>query len=72
MSNEPGDALDEVRAVEERLATTNVLMAEWAACKLESTPSLVERLEQMGYQVRGKSREAVEEVLKNPPSRPTA
>lgn len=72
MSNEPGDALDEVRAVEERLATTNVLMAEWAACKLENTPSLVERLEQMGYQVRGKSREAVEEVLKNPPSRPTA
>lgn len=72
MSNEPRDPLKDVRAAEEQLATTNVLLAEWTACKLDDSPALIERLERMGYEVHGKSREAITEMLKHPPTRPAA
>lgn len=72
MSDEPDDPPQDMRAAEEQLTATNVLLAEWTACTLEDSPPLVERLEQMGYDVGGKSREAVAEVLKRPPTRPTA
>lgn len=70
MSDEPDDASEGVRAAEEQLTATNAVLAEWTACTLQDSPALVERLEQMGYDVRGKSREAVAEVLKHPPTRP--
>jgi hypothetical protein len=53
----------------DRLTTTNALLAEWAACSAEQSPPLIERLEAMGYAVRGKSHEEVAEVLRRPPER---
>ncbi|MGH1574267.1 hypothetical protein ACRAWG_31040 [Methylobacterium sp. P31] len=70
MSDEPDDPPEAMRAALDQLAATNVLLAEWTACALEDSPTLIERLENMGYEVRGKSREGVVEVLKQPPSRP--
>jgi hypothetical protein len=52
------------------LAAMNARLAEWAACSAEESPSLVERFEAMGYEVRGKSREEIAEVLRHPPTRP--
>ena len=51
-----------------RLASMNEMLAEWASCAAADSPSLIDRFETMGYQVRGKSREDVAEVLKHPPS----
>ena len=51
------------------LHTMNDRLAAWAACTAEDSPSLIERLEAMGYAVRGKSREEVEAILRCPPTR---
>ena len=64
----PGDAVAFDSA--ERLADANALLAEWAACSAEASAPLIDRLEALGYAVRGKSREAVAEVLKHPPTGP--
>jgi hypothetical protein len=48
----------------------NALLAEWAACSAAKSEPLLERLEMMGYEVRGKARDEVTEVLKHPPTRP--
>ena len=48
----------------------HALLAEWAACSAETSAPLIDRLEALGYAVRGKSREAVTEVLKHPPTGP--
>jgi len=69
MIDEPDHPSASMRAAVEQLTATNVVMAEWAASALENSPSLVERLELMGYDVRGKSHGAVVEVLKHPPTR---
>ncbi len=53
----------------ERLEDTNALLAEWAACSADASSPLIERLEALGYAVRGKSREEVAEVLRHPPGR---
>ncbi|GJD92660.1 hypothetical protein BHAOGJBA_6216 [Methylobacterium hispanicum] len=53
----------------ERLEGTNTLLAEWAACATQNSPSLIERFEAMGYAVRGKSHDEVAEVLRRPPER---
>lgn len=53
----------------ERLEQINALLAEWTACSADASAPLIERLESMGYAVRGKSREAVAEVLRHPPGR---
>lgn len=53
----------------ERLEDTNALLAEWAACSADASAPLIERLEALGYAVRGKSREEVAEVLRHPPGR---
>ena len=68
------DAADPEGAIDasaERLASMNEMLAEWAACAAADSPSLIDRFEKMGYQVRGKSQEEVAEVLKHPPSEPT-
>lgn len=72
MSDKPEDLSNDMRAAEEQLTATNVLLAEWTACTLENSPALIERLERMGYDVRGKSRDDVAEVLKHPPTRLTS
>ncbi|GJD61035.1 hypothetical protein [Methylobacterium frigidaeris] len=51
------------------LQTMNDRLAAWAACTAEDSPALIERFEAMGYEVRGKSREEVEAVLRCPPTR---
>jgi hypothetical protein len=70
MRTEADDAVQHVQAAERRLAEMNALLAEWAACAVEESAPLIERLEDLGYAVRGKSREAVAEVLRHPPTRP--
>lgn len=72
MSEADDDAVQQVEAAERRLATMNALLAEWAACAVEESAPLVERLEALGYAVRGKSHEAVAEVLRHPPTRAPA
>ncbi|MGY2048123.1 hypothetical protein [Methylobacterium sp. JK268] len=54
------------------LTTMTDRLAEWAACSAEESPSLIERFAAMGYDVHGKSREEVAEVLRHPPTRPVA
>lgn len=70
MTTESNDAVQHVRAAEARLAEMNTLLAQWAASSVEESAPLVERLEGLGYAVRGKSREEVAEVLRHPPTQP--
>ncbi|ACL58576.1 hypothetical protein [Methylobacterium nodulans] len=51
------------------LDSMNMWLAAWAAASAEESPSLIERFEAMGYEVRGKSRDEVAEVLRHPPTR---
>jgi hypothetical protein len=69
VSDKTDDTLSDPKAATEQLADTNELLAEWAATSTEDSPALVERLERMGYEVRGKSRDEITEVLKHPPTR---
>ncbi|WP_363325432.1 hypothetical protein [uncultured Methylobacterium sp.] len=48
----------------------NEQLSTWAACSADESPTLIEQFEAMGYEVRGKSREQVAEVLRHPPTRP--
>lgn len=62
-SDVPSDDLPEV----------NAELAEWAARSASGSDALIERLEGLGYAVRGKSEDEVSEILKHPPTgRPTA
>ncbi|WP_232630304.1 hypothetical protein [Methylobacterium sp. Leaf118] len=54
----------------ERLEKANAVLAEWAARTAADSEALIERLARMGYDVRGKSADAIAEVLKHPPTRP--
>ncbi|WP_336487309.1 hypothetical protein [Methylobacterium nigriterrae] len=54
----------------EALARTNAVLAEWAARTAADSAPLIAKLEGLGYAVRGKSEEEIEEVLKHPPTRP--
>ena len=53
----------------EQLAKTNDVLAEWAARSACASDSLIDRIEGMGYEVRGKSEDEIMEVLKNPPTK---
>jgi hypothetical protein len=55
----------------ERLASMNALLAEWTACSATQSEPLIDRLEGMGYEVRGKTRDEVTEVLKHPSTQPS-
>ena len=63
-----GTPTDADLAPGERLVRTNALLAEWAACAAADSAPLIDRLEGLGYPVRGKSREEVEAILKGPPA----
>ena len=54
------------------LDKANDILAEWAARSAADSDALVERLAGMGYDVRGKSEEEIAEVLRHPPTSPTA
>ncbi|KQP09167.1 hypothetical protein ASF26_03735 [Methylobacterium sp. Leaf93] len=53
-----------------RLSSMNTMLAEWAAGAACKSDTLIERFEQMGYSVRGKTKEEIEEVLRCPPTGP--
>ncbi len=53
----------DIEAVNERLA-------EWAARSAATSDSLIDRFEEMGYAVRGKSEDEIAEVLRQAPGRP--
>ncbi len=53
----------------EQLAKTNEALAEWAARSASDSDRLIERFEQMGYAVRGKSEDEIAEILKHPPTK---
>ena len=72
MTGAQDDPVQHVKAVEAELAATNDLLAEWTACAAEESAPLIERLEEMGYEVRGRSHEAVAEALRHPPRRPAS
>ena len=63
MADKTDDASTAQKAATDQLADTNDLLAEWAAASTEDSPALVERLEQMGYEVRGKSQEEVARLI---------
>lgn len=55
------------------LEPMNDLLAAWAARSAATSAALIDRLETMGYEVRGKSEDEIAEVLHRPPARkPTA
>lgn len=56
-------------ATTQQLAAMNARLSAWAACSANESPALIEQFEAMGYEVRGKSREQVAEVLRHPPTR---
>lgn len=53
------------------LEAVNGLLADWAARSAASSETLIERFEQMGYPVRGKSEDEIADILRRPPSAPT-
>jgi hypothetical protein len=56
------DGID-IEAVNERLSA-------WAARSAATSDALIDRFEEMGYAVRGKSEEEIAEVLRRAPDRP--
>ncbi len=54
------------------LGKANAVLAEWAARSAADSDALIERLAEMGYDVRGQSEETIAEVLKHPPTNPKA
>ena len=67
--NGPEHPADPTDASSDRLASMNALLADWAACSAAESEQLIDRFETMGYEVRGKTKEEVAEVLKHPPTR---
>ncbi|GBU17353.1 MULTISPECIES: hypothetical protein [Methylobacterium] len=54
------------------LEKANARLAAWAARSAVDSEALVERLEAMGYALRGKSEDEIAEALRHPPTRPPA
>jgi hypothetical protein len=52
------------------LEEVNARLAEWAARSATTSDALVDRFEEMGYAVRGKSEDDIAEVLRHPPTGP--
>ncbi|MGU3406618.1 hypothetical protein [Methylobacterium brachiatum] len=48
----------------------NTLLSEWAARSATDSAALIDRFEELGYPVRGKSEDEIAEILRQPPSRP--
>ena len=58
------------RDLGEDLQAVNAALAEWAARSATESDALIERLEAMGYAVRGKAEAEISEILRHPPARP--
>ena len=52
------------------LEQMNTLLSEWAARSATDSAALIDRFEELGYPVRGKSEYEIAEILRQPPSRP--
>lgn len=57
-SDDPADDLERMNAV----------LAEWAARSAADSTALIDRFEELGYPIRGKSEEAIAEILRRPPT----
>lgn len=55
---------------EANLKEVNAALSEWAARSTTESDALIERLEAMGYAVRGKSESEITDILRHPPARP--
>ena len=51
----------------DKLAETNALLAEWAARSATDSAPLIDRLEALGYPVRGRSEDEIAAILRAPP-----
>lgn len=51
------------------LEQVNDILAEWAARSASNSAALIDRLEEMGYEVRGKSEAEIADTLHRPPTR---
>lgn len=51
------------------LGQVNDILAEWAARSAATSTALIDRLEAMGYEVRGKPEAEIAEILHRPPTR---
>jgi len=45
----------------------NASLAEWAARSAADSTALIDRFEELGYAVRGKSEDEIAEILRQPP-----
>lgn len=52
------------------IEAVNKRLAEWAARSATTSDTLIDRFEEMGYAVRGKSEDEIAEVLRRAPGRP--
>jgi hypothetical protein len=52
------------------LERMNTLLSEWAARSATDSAALIDRFEELGYPVRGKSEDEIAEILRQPPTRP--
>lgn len=55
-----------------RLGETSAALAEWTARAAGDSEALIQRLVGMGYEVEGKSEDEIAEILRKPPTRPSA
>ena len=49
----------------------NTALSEWAARSAADSAALIDRFEELGYAVRGKSEDEIAEILRQPPTRPS-
>ncbi|GJE60394.1 hypothetical protein [Methylobacterium trifolii] len=54
----------------DKLEATNAVLSEWAARTAADSDALIDRLEGLGYAVRGKSEAEIAEILRRPPTGP--
>ncbi|SFL31724.1 hypothetical protein [Methylobacterium pseudosasicola] len=54
----------------EDLERMNAVLAEWAARSAADSATLIDRFEDLGYAVRGKSEDEIAEILRQPPTGP--
>ncbi|MCJ2091859.1 hypothetical protein MKK67_04970 [Methylobacterium sp. J-072] len=55
----------------EDIQRMNTALSEWAARSAADSAALIDRFEELGYAVRGKSEDEIAEILRQPPTRPS-
>ncbi|MCJ2127076.1 hypothetical protein [Methylobacterium sp. J-077] len=54
----------------EAIEPMNAALSEWAARSAADSTALIDRFEELGYAVRGKSEDEIAEILRRPPTGP--